>query len=294
MPSDCVPAAYGTNRWGISRWQIGNAARLKAASLRSFGLDLLGFMRFRICIFLTALSVAGFFLTSPASMAPLFMLIPASFFLIANGYSLNSYADVKEDVANGRNVSRFAGRRSGLLISSGFSVIGLAFCAFLGLLPTLAYLLLFAIGIFYSLLKLKNVFPIKNLYTGFGLPLLVVIGATVNAPFSLALLLYYLLFSVFLTTVSLISDLRDFQGDKETGIRTVPVVLGYETARRLIYALVLVFLALVMLFDVRALALLALASFVMMFEIYRDFPLRAHTIGGYSMVALAVIMALFA
>jgi len=72
-------------------------------------------------------------------------------------------------------------------------------------------------GMAYSFFKIKALPLVKNIYTGFGIALIFLIGSS-GAPFTYTMIIYYFLISLFMTTGSIIADLRDYKGDSETGI----------------------------------------------------------------------------
>ena len=57
-----------------------------------------------------------------------------------------------------------------------------------------------------------------------------IIGATI---FNIEVFLYYLLFCFFVFLMSIISDIRDFAGDKNNNIKTIPVTIGYKSAKNI-------------------------------------------------------------
>jgi 4-hydroxybenzoate polyprenyltransferase len=82
---------------------------------------------------------------------------------------------------------------------------------------------------------MKKVFPFKNFYAGFILPLTFLVGAAANSQISEQTFVYYLLISIYIFTISLISDLRDVRGDEASGIRTIPVAWGKNVGGKAVY-----------------------------------------------------------
>ena len=95
-------------------------------------------------------------------------------------------------------------------------------------------------GVIYSYYRIKNIFPLKNVYTGLSLTQAFMIGAA-NAGLIGDMLLYTISLFLLLFVASLVSDLRDYEGDKAIGINTVPVVLGYEFTKKISFVALIIF-----------------------------------------------------
>lgn len=141
-------------------------------------------------------------------------------------------------------------------------------------------------SIVYSFFRLKKYFLIKNLYTGLAAGLIFLIG-TINV--SIEIIQYYLLISFFIFIVSIISDLRDYKGDKASYIKTLPVSLGYHTTKIIVFLLLGVFSFLVL---NSHLIILLPFSLVVLFFVYKNRPNIAHSLGGFSFVFFALFLLL--
>ena len=85
---------------------------------------------------------------------------------------------------------------------------------------------------------------------------------------------------------SLISDLRDYKGDKIVGIKTLPVYLGYRWTKKIIYSLLFgisVFILQLNLFYL--LPLLLFIPLILLF-ILKNKPEMAHFYGNISLIFL--------
>jgi 4-hydroxybenzoate polyprenyltransferase len=104
-------------------------------------------------------------------------------------------------------------------------------------------LLFIAFYFLYSVppLRLKRFFPVSTVIIGIEALLAFLAGefafAKIGVPTQLPQPLLWLIFLVFLLS-SNIKDLKDFAGDKQTGVFTLPVLVGETRGRRLIAFLV--------------------------------------------------------
>lgn len=109
-----------------------------------------------------------------------------------------------------------------------------------------------AVGYFYNSpllpsqphLRLKNMFIIKNLSSGAGWSLGLLVFPMLRAhtqPDGLFFTAFVYMFAMVMT-YEIMWDIRDIEGDKRAGIRTLPVVLGINSAR--FYAAILQFVCL--------------------------------------------------
>jgi len=80
---------------------------------------------------------------------------------------------------------------------------------------------------------------VKNIYTAFLITQLFLLGAGFIS-FTKDFMLPYILFFFLILTGSVLSDLRDYEGDKRVGHNTLPVKLGYENGKKLSYILLVI------------------------------------------------------
>jgi 4-hydroxybenzoate polyprenyltransferase len=167
--------------------------------------------------------------------------------IAAAGYIINDYYDVKIDLINkpervvvGKSVTRryallFHSALNGLAIATGFWVswrVGVIhfFSAFL-------------LWLYSNQLKRQPL--VGNVAVAFltGLTVeLIAIFYHANQP----LITVYAIFAFFMTLVrEIIKDMEDWRGDATFGCQTLPIVWGLRKTRRFIYALLAVFLAVV-------------------------------------------------
>jgi 4-hydroxybenzoate polyprenyltransferase len=203
------------------------------------------FMRPKISF--TGATVAAFgFLLFNSLDARLLLVFFSSFFAAAFAYSFNSITDVVEDSVN-RGVSKYATSRCGLLVSVCFALVGGVIASFLGLQPLLFYFLVIGVSFAYSFFQVKRFFPWKSIYVGFGYSTIFLFGASL-VPLTSEVLLYYFLVSMVIFSMGTIADLRDYRGDKESKVPTLPVRLGIEKSKKIVYASLIFLSSLIILF----------------------------------------------
>ena len=168
----------------------------------------------------------------------------------------NRLTDVKEDALNCPDDLKDAQTKSGAIKVFCYAGGTLAILLALFTEPSwkLAGLVAFgaAVGYFYNTpllpswphLRLKNLFIIKNLSSGAGWSLGLLVFPMLRAhtqPDGLFLTAFFYMFAMVMT-YEIMWDMRDVEGDTRAGIRTLPVVLGINNTR--IYTAILQFFCL--------------------------------------------------
>jgi 4-hydroxybenzoate polyprenyltransferase len=261
---------YIFKRWGI--FFNGREQTLEVGGVHTH--EFIGFLRPKICLFITGIGISGFLLFNPVSMMLLFVAI-ATFFVSAASYSYNLITDKEEDLINHKKVNWFVTNNLGYSIVFGFLVIGLFSVMYLSYVSFIFYITAAISAFIYSRYRVKNIFPTKNLYTGLSLTQAFIIGAA-NAPITKEMLLYIPSLFLLLFVISLISDLRDYEGDRLTGIRTVPVVLGYGFTKKIAYVVIGIFTASVFVFKLYGLSPLLLFVLPILSLVYLNKQKIAH------------------
>jgi 4-hydroxybenzoate polyprenyltransferase len=161
---------------------------------------------------------------------PLFIVFAAALF----GYSFNRLTDREEDERNLPARAAFVDRYGKPLFAVGavayVAAIGLAAVWSLRGWPLLG--LPAAAAALYSLGRAKRVLLVKNLIVGItwgGIPL--GIGVYYGTGITPERLCLIGLVVVTLTVAAAIFDIKDIDGDRAAGIRTLPVVFGPRTTR---------------------------------------------------------------
>ncbi|MEE8401326.1 MAG: UbiA family prenyltransferase [Candidatus Hydrothermarchaeaceae archaeon] len=197
------------------------------------GRELVTFTRPETSIFIAGMAATGFLLFNPLGTGLVYAFL-AVFFLSAFGYSYNYLEDKKEDLLNNIKLNAFVTNGKGPLVA--VSLLTVSFIFSLGLSRSAFWIFLISVPltIAYSKYRIKEVFLLKNVYTGSVMALMFLIGATTwHLPFKA---LFYLPFVfVFGFVINLLGDIRGYRGDKAAGIKTVAVVLGPDATKKLIH-----------------------------------------------------------
>ena len=173
-----------------------------------------------------------------------FNLLLASSLAIFAIYSLNKLTDIKEDSVNVPDRAGFIEKNKRFVtwatIVSYIAALSLSFLQ--NPLSVFVILFPFCMGIVYSIkilgFRLKDITGIKNIVValpwaviGTFLPL-----AISFREFVVILLIFYLFFiKCFINTV--LFDIRDIEGDRMSGVRTIPVVFGRKKTKNLLLIL---------------------------------------------------------
>lgn len=214
--------------------------------------ELAGFIRFTIAFFLGILGAAGFIIYNPATphLAGVFV---SSFLLVASTYSYNNITDKAEDLLNRKRINYFVYySMKGRIISFLLFTAGGVISYFLGSTPFVLYALLGVMGYLYSYRKIKRILLVKNIYTTL-LSGIFMLGASVSSPISREIIFFTAALAFLFFIGSLLSDLRDMKGDAAAGIRTIPVVFGYEKAKFFLLILINIFFSIAVIFQIRKL-----------------------------------------
>jgi 4-hydroxybenzoate polyprenyltransferase len=220
---------YSFRWWGLlSDWRW-KGLKLDKGFLKEF----IDFMRPETSLFISGMAATGFLLFNPIGPG-LFYAFFTVFFLSAFGYSLNYLEDKNEDLLNNERLNIFVTNGMGPYVAAfflagsfifSFQLSGIAFWIFLASVP-----LVFA----YSKYRIKEVFLLKNVYTGATMAVMFLIGAAAGTLNSGALFFMPFVF-VFGFVINLLGDIRGYIGDRDAGIKTVAVVLGVGTTKNLIH-----------------------------------------------------------
>ncbi len=165
-------------------------------------------------------------------------LLIASSLCIFSIYSLNKLSDIKEDSINNPERVGFIKKYKSIIIFAVIaSFIASILISFLqNPFAVLIMLFPFLMGIFYSIkvsnIRLKDIVGIKNFTVavswaviGAFLPLAVNFGDFIL----ITLIFYFFFIRVFIGSIA--SDVRDIEGDRASGVRTIPVVFGMHRTK---------------------------------------------------------------
>ena len=168
------------------------------------------------------------------------IVLLTAFFLTIFVYNMNKVTDTIEDRINQPDIILVD--RSFYLISS---FTALLFCLFFSTLIGVKALLIvltssfasitYSIRLSKSIPRLKEVVGVKSIIvaTSWGLT-----GALLPAciqivePLKMILIFFYIFVQIFINTI--LCDIRDLNGDRVSGLSTIPVVLGLNKTRKLL------------------------------------------------------------
>ncbi|MGC9515614.1 UbiA family prenyltransferase [Methanocrinis sp.] len=175
------------------------------------------------------------------------MLTCAIVFLIAfSVYSLDKIADLDKDIINMPQRRSFLYGRKRLVLSSSLAAYGLAALLTLASTPTALPIVLTPIiaNAFYGtkllpgVPRLKDIPVMKNLVVASTWALITTLLPAMSAgclePFKIAIVGYFIFVKTFVDTA--LYDMRDVEGDRQNGVRTIPVILGTGRTTALLMA----------------------------------------------------------
>ena len=178
----------------------------------------------------------------------LWIIVSSTVLIAAAGYIINDYYDVKIDAVNRPErvlLGREMKRRPLMLIHFLLNMLGISLAVFL---EDWLMLLLFFISAnvlwLYSN-RLKRLPLVGNVAIA-GLSALAVALPGIYYPSSYFLMLLYVLLAFFISLMrELIKDMEDIRGDQQFGCQTFPIVYGVRKTKILLFAIMALFLGLV-------------------------------------------------
>ena len=170
-----------------------------------------------------------------AEVKPVILLI--AFFLTIFVYNMNKVTDTVEDIINQPEV--ILRGRMFYLLSSLTALIICLFCsmmvgvnAFLVVLTSLIASVAYSVKLSPSIPRLKEIVGVKSIIVAFSWGLT---GALLPAcvqmvePIKILLIFSFIFIQLFINTI--LCDIRDIEGDRASGLRTIPLVLGLSKTR---------------------------------------------------------------
>jgi 4-hydroxybenzoate polyprenyltransferase len=166
----------------------------------------------------------------PPEPLPLGIVFVATLFV----YSLNRLTDAAEDATNVPERAAFTERHGRKVLAVGATLyLGAVALAFVRGLPMAEFLLLpVAVAVLYSVGRLKRVLLVKNLLVGAAWGVIPLgVGVYYGVLRSVEILFLSGFFAAMLTVAAAVFDIKDIEGDRSEGIRTVPIVFGPQATR---------------------------------------------------------------
>jgi len=239
---------------------------MKKHILREFA----SFIRIETCLFITGISVAGYCMFNRIGIDLLFLFLSI---LLGTGasYGYNHLMDREEDLINNRRLNSLVLREKigkGLVVT--FFLLGFLLSSFLSSTFVLLYSLLILLSLVYSGLRVKKMFVIKNVFTGFTIALTFLAGSLVSHELNFEVLSYFPFIFLFGLTLNILGDIRGYEGDKLAEVKTIPLVFGKDIAKKLIYLITGVFTASVVVLGFATLYPLIPFMLLIAFFLHRD------------------------
>ena len=197
------------------------------------------------------ISCTGFFQTMGGYIllgAPPNMIICFSVFLLTFGiYSINKLTDIKEDAINRPDrISFLMGRQRVILIISVLALILSAILAYRNepravLILSVPFIAncVYSSQVHPSLPRLKDIPFVKNIAVGLSWAIVCTLMPAVTLDvvqfLPMASIVYLMVIKDFIN--STLCDLKDVNGDRESGVRTIPVVLGPRKTKNILLIL---------------------------------------------------------
>jgi 4-hydroxybenzoate polyprenyltransferase len=194
-------------------------------------------------------------------------------------YNLNKITDKKEDMINNPqrvDLIRTIENHTGIALSIGAYILALVIGILTKQILSITILLLpLWVAILYSvplapgLPRLKDIFFAKSLSVALGMSLSIFLLLYIFYPQPNILLIWvsFLFIKLFINTV--LFDVRDLDGDKKTGIKTIPVTWGIRKTKN--FLLLLNSLLIIWIFIIIYLNLFLMALPIIIFSVIFDY-----------------------
>ena len=208
---------------------------------------------FRYCIILPVFRNAGYSL--PLSQTDFLLLVLATMLVSAAGYAINDYFDLRVDRINKPDnviVGRLITRRATILIHSVLNFLGVMLGIYLSwkiqYWPLALIFLAVAMALWLYSVRFKRSFLTGNITVALLSAMVILLVWLVEyraaslqyavSPEMMQVNFFARFYSFFAFMISLcreiIKDLEDHAGDKKTGCRSLAVVKGLETTRKVV------------------------------------------------------------
>jgi 4-hydroxybenzoate polyprenyltransferase len=238
-------------------------------------------------------------------MQPDFRICTAVFLLVYSIYSLDKLTDSREDVVNMPERAGFIRRHRKIIFATSIASYLLSALLVLLVKPWALPIMLMPIAanaaygsrISPHIPRLKDIPVMKNLLVAFIWASLITVLAAWGETdlLGVAFVSYFLLAKSFINTV--LYDVRDIEGDRENGVRTIPVLVGPKWTTILLLALNSTLLLCLLLSHMSGQALAALLaiygySYILAFNKGGDKNALDLFVDGEWMIAYIILLAL--
>ncbi len=176
------------------------------------------------------------------------LVVNSSYLILLATYTYNDALDLDIDRVNDPKrplVSGKAGKRDIIRLTWMLNGIALVMAILVNMQVFMIASILVILGILYSHPKtsFKDRFPYKTLVTALGAMLASFLGGFAGNDISLEIIYAGLSFFIFCTVLALLGDIGDIKGDKASGRRTLPIIIGQKNTAITIYSLLILMIA---------------------------------------------------
>ncbi len=177
------------------------------------------------------------------------LTVSSSYMILLATYTYNDALDLEVDKVNDPNRPLASGRATKkdiIRLTWILNGIALVMAILVNIQVFIVASTLVILGILYSHPKtsFKDRFPYKTLVTSFGAMLASFLGGFANNYISLNVIYAGISFFIFCTVLALLGDISDIKGDKASGRRTLPIIIGQKNTAIVIYGLLILMITL--------------------------------------------------
>lgn len=162
---------------------------------------------------------------------PLFIVFAVTLFV----YSFNRLTDIAEDEQNVPGRASFVERYGTTLFAAGVVLYMLAtgIAIATGIPGAAAMIVPLTVAVLYSVVGVKRILFVKNLLVGLSWGIIPLgVGVYYEQLFTVDILFTFGFITAALTIAAVVFDIKDIEGDRAEGIRTVPLVVGVARTRQ--------------------------------------------------------------
>lgn len=173
----------------------------------------------------------------------LYLIVLSTLLIAAAGYIINDYFDVKIDIVNKPQkviIGRYLKRRMAIGTHQVFNILGILCGLVVNYKVALVNILSVSLLWLYSE-RFKRQLLVGNLIVSL-LTALSLLILSVHYTDNRMLVLAYAVFAFFISLIrEIIKDIEDIKGDAAHGCRTLPIVVGVRGTKQVLYALIVLF-----------------------------------------------------
>lgn len=167
----------------------------------------------------------------PLDPVPLFIVFAVTLFV----YSFNRLTDLAEDEQNVPRRASFVEQYGTMLFAVGVTLylIATAIAIRTGIPGAPAMIVPLTVAVLYSVVGVKRILFVKNLLVGLSWGMIPLgVGVYYEQLFTVDILFVFGFITAALTIAAVVFDIKDIEGDRAEGIRTVPLVVGVRRTRQ--------------------------------------------------------------